>query len=105
MSTIKPHDPFGIAEKIRSTMTSVQPAVVAAEPASNEAASATEAKPKRQYVGRGRVIPDTVSGDQDEGLVIGYFSNGGLSIRKGKEIMTLTPAERAERAAFLEKVE
>ena len=52
-----------------------------------------------------RGAPVSDSSENGDELVMGYFSTGGLTIQKGKASMTLTPSERAQLFAFMEKVE
>jgi len=97
MSTPSPNDPFGLAGKNRGTAPSAESAVHCPP----EKDPTEPVKLKRTYVKRGA----TVSDDTDAELVLGYFSTGGLSIQKGKQAMVLTPSERAQLYAFMEKVE
>lgn len=102
MSNVNPADPFGLAAKTRAAIAAADASgAPAADNGTQEAAPAAEAKPKRTYVKRGTVVAD----DADAELVLGYFSTGGLSIQKGKQSMVLTPSERAQLYAFMEKVE
>lgn len=102
MSNVNPNDPFGLAAKTRASIAAADSAGMPRDVASNpEKASAAAVKTKRTYVKRGAVVPDEADGE----LVLGYFSTGGLSIRKGRQTLELTPSERAQLYAFMEKVE
>lgn len=99
MNNINPADPFGLTAKTQAAM-AAQRAEEA--PAADAAATGAE-KQKRTYVRRGAPVSDSPVGSDE--LVLGYFFTGGLSIQKGKVAMTLTPSERAQLFAFMEKVE
>lgn len=98
MSNVNPNDPFGLASKTRASMAAA--GAPAADTGTQEAEQ-TPVKSKRTYVKRGAAVSD----ESDAELVLGYFSTGGLSIRKGRQTLELTPSERAQLYAFMEKVE
>lgn len=101
-SSVNPADPFGLAAKARASIASAAESdTQGAVTSPPEKEPAAQMKLKRTYVKRGA----TVSDDTDAELVLGYFSTGGLSIRKGRQTLELTPCERAQLYAFMEKVE